>query len=319
MDSKKRILVNNVINFLRDELSGNSLSDEKKESLEVAIQCLETAFEVENGECIEKVDLLSLISEKQTVVVTEEQKAKAEEHKNKGNTLMKDGLYLEAIDEYTKAIEANPNNAIYYCNRAAAYTRLQKDQEAINDCNDAIKLDPTYGKAYGRQGIAYSNLNMLDRAVQAYQTALKYDPTNTIYETNLKVAQDRLIASGGGGEPQNRQVMDQFSQFINNPEVINMASRILSDQNFDSMLSGLLGNMPSGGAGEGGMPATVETMLQAGQALAQRAANQDPEFYSRLMRNVQSAPQGMQSGQGSGNSNNQTSEPSSEKKDDESA
>lgn len=72
-----------------------------------------------------------------------------------------------------------------------------KDLDAINDCNEAIKLDPTYGKAYGRLGIAYSNLNKCDLALQAYQTALKYDPTNTMYETNLKVAQERLRTNPG--------------------------------------------------------------------------------------------------------------------------
>lgn len=72
-----------------------------------------------------------------------------------------------------------------------------KDLDAINDCNEAIKLDPTYGKAYGRLGIAYSNLNKCDLALQAYQTALKYDPTNTMYETNLKVAQERLRTHPG--------------------------------------------------------------------------------------------------------------------------
>lgn len=46
----------------------------------------------------------------------------------------------------------NPKNAVYYCNRAAAYSRVEKHTDAISDCREAIKLDPNYGKAYGRLG-----------------------------------------------------------------------------------------------------------------------------------------------------------------------
>lgn len=53
---------------------------------------------------------------------------------------------------FFRAIELNPKNAVYYCNRAAAYSRLDKHNEVISDCREAIKLDPSYGKAYGRLG-----------------------------------------------------------------------------------------------------------------------------------------------------------------------
>ncbi|CAG9760375.1 unnamed protein product [Ceutorhynchus assimilis] len=290
MDTRKQILVNSLISFLQDELNGTGLDKEKKESLEVAIQCLETTFEVDGANIGEKVELLPLIKLKPKV--TEEQITEAEKCKTRGNDFMKNSQYNEAIDEYTKAIDLNPNNAVYFCNRAAAYTRIMKDIDAITDCNEAIKLDPTYGKAYGRLGIAYSNLNKLELALDAYQTALRYDPTNAMYETNLKVAQERIHANQDSTTPASdaRQIPDNFSQFMNNPNIINMASQILSDQNFHSMMSGLINNM-SGPAGDG-MPAAVETMLQAGQALAQRVVNEDPEFYNRVARNVQTGGQG---------------------------
>ncbi|XP_066247310.1 small glutamine-rich tetratricopeptide repeat-containing protein alpha-like [Euwallacea similis] len=286
MDIKKQTLVNSIISFLRDELAGHSLSEEKKESIEVSIQCLETAFDVENQKCTEKVDLLRLIKVEKSVDVTDEQKAEAEQYKTKGNEFMKSSQYEQALEEYAKAIQLNPYNAVYYCNRAAAYTRLLKDQEAISDCQEAIKLDPTYGKAYGRLGISYSNLNKYDLALKAYETALKYDPSNAMYETNLKVAQERLSSSRRGTDA---SLPGNLSEFINNPNIINMASQVLSDQNFHSMMSALINNVSRNG-GEG-MPGAVETMLQAGQALAQRVVNEDPDFYNRVVRNVQTTDQ----------------------------
>lgn len=151
-DTKKQCLILNVVNFLQDELISGNLNDERKESVEVAIQCLETAFELDTGTRTklenEKLDLLSLINIRPKVEVSEEQKNEAELCKNTGNTHMKNSSYIEAVAEYTKAINLNPDNAVYYCNRAAAYSRLEKHLEAINDCKEAIKLDPAYGSLW---------------------------------------------------------------------------------------------------------------------------------------------------------------------------
>lgn len=93
-----------------------------------------------------------------------------------------------------RAITLNPTNAVYYCNRAAAYSRLEKHDEAIMDCKEAIRLDPTYGKAYGRLGIAYSNLNRFGDARIAYSKALELDPSNAMYEANLKLAEEKIYS-----------------------------------------------------------------------------------------------------------------------------
>lgn len=50
------------------------------------------------------------------------------------------------------AIGLDSNNAVYFCNRAAAHSKLGNHQAAIEDCNRALELDPTYSKAYGRLG-----------------------------------------------------------------------------------------------------------------------------------------------------------------------
>jgi small glutamine-rich tetratricopeptide repeat-containing protein alpha len=76
----------------------------------------------------------------------------AEKHKNEGNAKLNAKQYNEAIECYTKAIQMNPENHIYFANRAAALSHLGKHQEAIQDCEVSIRIAPSYAKAFGRLG-----------------------------------------------------------------------------------------------------------------------------------------------------------------------
>lgn len=90
------------------------------------------------------------------------------------------------------AISLDATNPVYYCNRAATYSRLGDFQRAADDCKLSLRYDPRYSKAYGRLGIAYSKLNKLELAVDAYQKALELEPNNQDYVNNLNVAKQQL-------------------------------------------------------------------------------------------------------------------------------
>lgn len=120
----------------------------------------------------------------------------------------------------------NPNNAVYFCNRAAALSRLDKHQEAINDCQTAVKLDPSYSKAYGRLGIAYCNLQNYEEARKAYARAVELDPSNPSYLQNLQLAEQQILQQRPPRSP-----LD-FAQLINNPNVVNIASQMMNDPAF---------------------------------------------------------------------------------------
>jgi tetratricopeptide (TPR) repeat protein len=62
------------------------------------------------------------------------------------------GNFVEAIAHYSEAIKRNPSDAVYYCNRAAARTKVMDFTSAMEDCNVALKLNPSYVKAYSRKG-----------------------------------------------------------------------------------------------------------------------------------------------------------------------
>ena len=81
-----------------------------------------------------------------------EDRSKAEEFKQKGNSLMSSKKYDEAIDTYSQAISLDPSNPIYYSNRAAAYSSKGDHLSAIGDAELAIATDPKFVKAYHRLG-----------------------------------------------------------------------------------------------------------------------------------------------------------------------
>ena len=84
----------------------------------------------------------------------EKPKETAEQHKENGNKFYKTKKYELAIREYSKAIELDPTNAVYYYNRATAFWASGNNQECEKDATEAIKYDPRYVKAYMRRALA---------------------------------------------------------------------------------------------------------------------------------------------------------------------
>ena len=60
-------------------------------------------------------------------------------------------------------------------------------------------MDPKYGKAYGRMGLAYSSLEKHKEAVDCFRKAMEIEPDNESYQSNLKLAEDKLATAGSPG------------------------------------------------------------------------------------------------------------------------
>ncbi|BES89844.1 Hypothetical proteinall glutamine-rich tetratricopeptide [Nesidiocoris tenuis] len=268
MDDKKRLMMS-VLHHLRGELNSGQLDSEQAEGLEVAIQCLESIYGVHNGLQVEPPLLEIYQSYLVTSIVnkpdaSDDDKVEAETLKTDGNTAMNNGNFNEAIELYTKAIRLDPKNAVYYCNRAAAHSKLRNHQQAIVDCKIAIEIDPSYSKAYGRLGLAYCGLDDYANALTHYKRALDLEPANEGYKKNydlalMKVKEMRQETpnraapapnNSAGPPPANAggpnsvgpmpnmpfNPMDMSSLFTD-PQFINVASHMLTDPQLQILMS----------------------------------------------------------------------------------
>ncbi len=241
---------------------------------------------------------------KKTAPVTEAEKAEAERLKLEGNEAMRAEKFDEAVQFYTKALEIDPSNQVFYCNRAAAHSKKSDFYAAVEDCRRAIDMDPTYGKAYGRMGLAYSSVEKHKEAVDCFKKAVELEPENESYRSNLQLATEKLEQARSNPAPSapagfpNLGGMD-FSAMLSNPALMNMATTLMSDPNMQNMM----GQMMAGGAGGGGVPGGMDGLIQAGQRLAEQMQSSNPELVEQLRRQVQ--------GDDSNNENDQNQEPPS--------
>ena len=79
---------------------------------------------------------------------------KAKDLFNLGNSLRDNGKLDDAVKNYKKAIELNPNNSIAYNDLGVILIHLGKTNEAINNFKKTINISPKNTKAY--LNLAYS-------------------------------------------------------------------------------------------------------------------------------------------------------------------
>ena len=72
----------------------------------------------------------------------------------------------EALRSYDKAVNFNPDNAVFYNDRGAAKSLLEQYESAISDYDEAIRLNPEYADAYYNRGWARSELHQYEFAIR---------------------------------------------------------------------------------------------------------------------------------------------------------
>lgn len=181
------------------------------------------------------------------------------------------GNVTEAISQYTKAIDADGTNHVYFSNRSAAYLKKGEAQKALDDANSVIGLSPDFAKGYSRKGAALHALKRYNDSIAAYKEGLEKFPTDAGLKKGLddvtKEKDAPPMAGGGAGGLFGPEMMAQMAldprlqKYLDDPEVMtkikmvqqnpNFMTTVLSDPKMMEMLSLMMGGESMGGGDDG--------------------------------------------------------------------
>ena len=93
----------------------------------------------------------------------------------RGNAYLDHGDYQAAIDDYSRALDLQPD-AVVYNNRGIAYRNLKDPQRATADYRQALLLDIDYRDAYNNLGLVLSDQSAFAEAIRCFNRAIDLDP-----------------------------------------------------------------------------------------------------------------------------------------------
>jgi tetratricopeptide (TPR) repeat protein len=147
-------------------------SDEKasreKASREFSVQMLrqEAADEAKQGNYAQAISLLTQVIQSSLSGRT------AMDYNNRGLMYFHCGQLEEAIADYNRALELNPNLAAAYNNRANCYVNQGELIYALVDYDRALDLNPFHLRALINQGVTFRHLGMYREALDNFDIAL---------------------------------------------------------------------------------------------------------------------------------------------------
>lgn len=127
-------------------------------------------------------------------MVSEDNKTKADALKGQGNKALQQNHYDDAIEFYTQAIALNPENEVFFGNRAQAHIKNESYGLAINDATKAIEVNPKYMKSYYRRGVALAAIFRHSEALQDFKIVVANVPSDVHAKDNLTSCQKFIRA-----------------------------------------------------------------------------------------------------------------------------
>src|SRR5215475_3823907 len=81
-----------------------------------------------------------------------------------------------AIQDFDQAIQLDPNDAVAFALRGAAWQRKGELDRAIQDYDRALEIDPNDATTLYNRGAANAGRRQWDQAIQDYDRAIKLEP-----------------------------------------------------------------------------------------------------------------------------------------------
>ncbi|TVQ44865.1 MAG: tetratricopeptide repeat protein, partial [Gloeocapsa sp. DLM2.Bin57] len=72
------------------------------------------------------------------------------------------------------------------------YASLQMFYDAVVDYSKGIQLNPNYADTYNNRGVAYYNLRDYQKAIADYEQAIRLNPNHPLARTNLENLRQEL-------------------------------------------------------------------------------------------------------------------------------
>lgn len=86
------------------------------------------------------------------------------------------GMYGEAAVNFTRAIEADSMNHIFWFNRATCWVKLRDYDKALFDLDRCLQLDPTATNALMQRAVAHAEMRNVDQAIRDVSKVIEIDP-----------------------------------------------------------------------------------------------------------------------------------------------
>lgn len=106
----------------------------------------------------------------------QDRKYLADGYNNRAVSLRKLGKHEQALEDLTKAIELNPNNAEFITNRGNTYRDLRNFDLALAEYDKAIAVEPAYASAYIGRGSVNDLKGNATQALKDFSKAIRIDP-----------------------------------------------------------------------------------------------------------------------------------------------
>lgn len=117
-----------------------------------------------------------------------------------GNVAGREEKYKEALQDYTKAIKINHDDADAFYNRGYILIKLGKYNRAVKDLDRAITLQPEFAAAYHVRGIAFFDKKQYHQAVEDFTQAISLEPDNIKFYYSRMSAYCKLGSSSRAWE-----------------------------------------------------------------------------------------------------------------------
>ncbi|MDP2922339.1 MAG: tetratricopeptide repeat protein [Candidatus Omnitrophota bacterium] len=129
---------------------------------------------VQGGDCLFGGDYNQAIENYEKAIQIDPNYVEA--YNNLGYSYRSIGKYKQAITYYQKAIQIKPNFIPAYANLGALYNQLNEYQNAKDYLTKGVQIDPDFAELYNNLGYTYQLLNQHQQAMGYFKKAIQIDP-----------------------------------------------------------------------------------------------------------------------------------------------